>query len=102
MLEKGSYQAETRVHKSFSRRIPGCGSGTGATPMANRTCVLALIEAVKRECRRHPHRLRGVISAQGLRLLKNAGVSAIYGPGANILQVAAEILSLIQKQRAAA
>ena len=44
----------------------------------------------------------GVIPAKDYDFLKKAGVSAIYGPGTNIPAAAAEILSLIRKQRLAA
>jgi methylmalonyl-CoA mutase len=44
----------------------------------------------------------GVIPAQDYEFLKNAGVAAIFGPGTNIPKAAAEILSLIRRQRKAA
>ena len=44
----------------------------------------------------------GVIPPKDYDFLKRAGVGAIYGPGTNIPQAAAEILSLIQKHRLAA
>jgi len=44
----------------------------------------------------------GVIPPEDYAFLKQAGVNAIYGPGTNIPQAAAEILSLIQRQRPAA
>ena len=44
----------------------------------------------------------GVIPPKDYDFLKKAGVAAIYGPGTNIPHAAAEILSLIQKQRLAA
>src|SRR6476661_1345844 len=44
----------------------------------------------------------GVIPSQDHDLLKQAGVSAIYGPGTNIPKAAGEIVSLIQKHRLAA
>jgi methylmalonyl-CoA mutase len=44
----------------------------------------------------------GVIPPKDYDFLKQAGVSAIYGPGTNIPEAAAEILSLIQKRRLAA
>ncbi len=43
----------------------------------------------------------GVIPAQDYDMLYDAGVSAIYGPGTNIPEAAAEVLSLIRKKRAA-
>ncbi|MGO4127186.1 methylmalonyl-CoA mutase [Inquilinus sp. YAF38] len=44
----------------------------------------------------------GVIPPQDYETLLAAGVSAVYGPGTNIPQAAAEILALIAKARAAA
>ena len=44
----------------------------------------------------------GVIPPKDYDFLKKAGVSAIYGPGTNIPQAAAEILQLIRKQQLAA
>jgi methylmalonyl-CoA mutase len=46
--------------------------------------------------------LGGVIPPQDYDALKAAGVGAIFGPGTNILAAAAEILKLIQSQRAPA
>jgi methylmalonyl-CoA mutase len=44
----------------------------------------------------------GVIPAQDYAALTNAGVAAIFGPGTNIPQAAAEILKLIHRRRKAA
>jgi methylmalonyl-CoA mutase len=44
----------------------------------------------------------GTIPPQDYDFLKNAGVSAIFGPGTNIPAAAAEILSLIRQHRLAA
>ena len=44
----------------------------------------------------------GVIRPKHYNFPKKAGVGAIYGPGTNIPKAAAEILSLIQRRRAAA
>ena len=44
----------------------------------------------------------GVIPPQDYDALRQAGVSAIYGPGTNIPDAAHEILSLIRERRAAA
>ena len=41
----------------------------------------------------------GVIPAQDHRFLKEAGVSAIFGPGTNIPDAAADILRLIRARR---
>jgi methylmalonyl-CoA mutase len=77
--------------------------GVSSQAAAHKTLVPALIEALKREgagdilvvC-------GGVIPVKDHDFLKKAGVAAIYGPGTNIPHAAAEILSLIQKQRLAA
>jgi methylmalonyl-CoA mutase len=44
----------------------------------------------------------GVIPAKDYDFLRNAGVSAIYGPGTNIPEAAQEILGLLSARRAAA
>ena len=69
----------------------------------HKTLVPALIEALKREGAGDILVVvGGVIPPRDYAFLKNAGVSAIYGPGTNIPEAAAEILSLIQKRRLAA
>ena len=77
--------------------------GVSSQAAGHKTLVPALIEALRREsaddilvvC-------GGVIPSKDYEFLKKAGVSAIYGPGTNIPAAAAEILSLIRKQRLAA
>src|SRR5580704_13671722 len=77
--------------------------GVSSQAAAHKTLVPALIEALKREgagdilvvC-------GGVIPPADYDFLRKAGVAAIYGPGTNIPQAAAEILALIAKQRLAA
>ena len=77
--------------------------GVSTQAAGHKTLVPALIEALRHEgagdilvvC-------GGVIPPKDYDFLKRAGVSAIYGPGTNIPHAAAEILSLIQKQRLAA
>jgi methylmalonyl-CoA mutase cobalamin-binding domain/chain len=77
--------------------------GVSSQAAGHKTLVPALIEALRREgagdilvvC-------GGVIPPKDYEFLKKAGVSAIYGPGTNIPAAAAEILSLIRKQRLAA
>ncbi len=44
----------------------------------------------------------GVIPAQDYEFLRQAGVAAIYGPGTNIPEAAAEVLELIRQRRRAA
>jgi len=77
--------------------------GVSTHAAGHKTLVPALIEALRREgagdilvvC-------GGVIPPKDYDFLKRAGVAAIYGPGTNIPEAAAEILSLIQKHRLAA
>jgi methylmalonyl-CoA mutase len=77
--------------------------GVSSQAAAHKTLVPALVEALKREragdilvvC-------GGVIPPADYDFLKKSGVAAIYGPGTNIPRAAAEILSLIRKQRLAA
>jgi len=77
--------------------------GVSSQAAGHKTLVPALIDALKRDgagdimvvC-------GGVIPPQDYDFLKQAGVSAIYGPGTNIPAAAAEILSLIRQQRLAA
>src|SRR5579862_7240932 len=77
--------------------------GVSSQAAAHKTLVPALVDALKKAgagdilvvC-------GGVIPHQDYDFLKNAGVSAIFGPGTNIPAAAAEILSLIRKQRMAA
>ncbi len=77
--------------------------GVSSQAAAHKTLVPALIEALKLEgagdilvvC-------GGVIPHRDYAFLKNAGVSAIFGPGTNIPAAAAEILSLIRQHRLAA
>ena len=77
--------------------------GVSSQAAGHKTLVPALIEALKRQgagdilvvC-------GGVIPPKDYDFLRKAGVSAIYGPGTNIPQAAAEILSLIRGRRLAA
>ncbi|MGH7029989.1 MAG: methylmalonyl-CoA mutase [Stellaceae bacterium] len=77
--------------------------GVSSQAAAHKTLVPALIDALK--CQGAADILvvcGGVIPPKDYDYLKKAGVSAIYGPGTNIPKAAAEILSLIEKQRIAA
>ncbi|HVB17482.1 MAG TPA: methylmalonyl-CoA mutase [Stellaceae bacterium] len=77
--------------------------GVSSQAAAHKTLVPALIAALKQEgagdilvvC-------GGVIPHQDYDFLKQAGVSAIFGPGTNIPAAAAEILSLIRQHSLAA
>jgi methylmalonyl-CoA mutase len=74
--------------------------GVSTHAAGHKTLVPALIKALKRE--RAADILvvcGGVIPPKDYAFLKKAGVSAIYGPGTNIPQAAAEILSLIRTHR---
>jgi methylmalonyl-CoA mutase len=77
--------------------------GVSSQAAGHKTLVPALIEALRREGAGDILVVvGGVIPPKDYDFLKKAGVSAIYGPGTNIPQAAAEILSLIQKHRIAA
>jgi methylmalonyl-CoA mutase len=77
--------------------------GVSSQAAAHKTLVPALVEALRQEgaddilvvC-------GGVIPPQDYDFLKQAGVSAVFGPGTNIPAAAAEILSLIRNRRLAA
>ena len=77
--------------------------GVSSQAAGHKTLVPALISALKKEgagdilvvC-------GGVIPPADYDFMKKAGVAAIYGPGTKIPRAAAEILSLIEKQRLAA
>jgi methylmalonyl-CoA mutase len=77
--------------------------GVSSQAAAHKTLVPALIAALKEAgagdiltvC-------GGVIPRRDYDFLKQAGVSAIFGPGTNIPAAAAEILSLIRQHRLAA
>src|SRR5204863_7320119 len=77
--------------------------GVSSQAAAHKTLVPALIEALEQEgagdilvvC-------GGVIPQRDYAFLKNAGVSATFGPATNVPAAAAEILSLIRQHRMAA
>jgi methylmalonyl-CoA mutase len=77
--------------------------GVSSQAAGHKTLVPALIEALKREGAGDILVVvGGVIPPKDYDYLKKAGVSAIFGPGTNIPKAAAEILSLVRKQRIAA
>src|SRR6202021_1896983 len=77
--------------------------GVSSQAAAHKTLVPALIAALKREGGGDILVVCGGGTPPGdYSFPKRAGVAAIYGPGTNIPHAAAEILSLIQKQRLAA
>ena len=77
--------------------------GVSSLAAGHMTLVPELIAALAREGGAHIRiALGGVIPPQDHAALKEAGVGAIFGPGTNILAAAAEILKLIQSQRAVA
>ena len=77
--------------------------GVSSQAAGHRTLVPALVEALRAlgasdiavVC-------GGVIPAQDHTLLRSAGVSAIYGPGAHIPAAAAEVLEVVKRHRLAA
>ena len=77
--------------------------GVSSQAAGHKTLVPALIEALKNEGAGDILVVvGGVIPPKDYDFLKRAGVSAIYGPGTNIPEAAAEILSIIRTQRLAA
>jgi len=77
--------------------------GVSSLAAGHATLVPALIEALQAQGGAHIRiALGGVIPPQDYAALKAAGVGAIFGPGTNILAAAAELLKLIQTQRAVA
>ncbi|HEV8013977.1 MAG TPA: methylmalonyl-CoA mutase [Stellaceae bacterium] len=77
--------------------------GVSSLAAGHMTLVPALIAALAAQGGAHIRvALGGVIPPQDYAPLKAAGVGAIFGPGTNILAAAAEILKLIQTQRAVA
>ncbi len=75
--------------------------GVSSLAAGHTTLVPALIAALAAANGAHIRiALGGVIPPQDYAALKEAGVGAIFGPGTNILAAAAEILKLIQSQRA--
>ncbi|HXR86234.1 MAG TPA: methylmalonyl-CoA mutase [Stellaceae bacterium] len=77
--------------------------GVSSLAAGHTTLVPALIQALRAQGGAHIRvALGGVIPPQDYAALKAAGVGAIFGPGTNILAAAAEILKLIQSQRAVA
>src|SRR6516165_5322589 len=77
--------------------------GVSSQAAGHKTLVPALIETLKREGAGDILVVvGGVIPPKDYDFLKRAGVSAVFGPGTNIPQAAAEILSLIEKRRLAA
>ncbi|HXE28306.1 MAG TPA: methylmalonyl-CoA mutase [Stellaceae bacterium] len=77
--------------------------GVSSLAAGHTTLVPALIQALQTHGGAHIRvALGGVIPPQDYAAIRAAGVGAIFGPGTNILAAAAEILKLIQSQRAPA
>jgi methylmalonyl-CoA mutase len=77
--------------------------GVSSLAAGHTTLIPALIAALNEAGGAHIRvALGGVIPPQDYAALRAAGVGAIFGPGTNILAAAAEILKLIQSQRAPA
>jgi methylmalonyl-CoA mutase len=74
--------------------------GVSSQAAGHKTLVPALIEALRAEGAGEILVVAGgVIPPQDYDALRAAGVAAIYGPGTNIPAAAAEILSLIERQK---
>jgi methylmalonyl-CoA mutase len=90
---------EEAAHEAVARDVDVIGVSSLAA--GHSTLVPALIAALQAQGGAHIRiALGGVIPPQDYAALKAAGVGAIFGPGTNILAAAAEILRLIQSQRA--
>jgi methylmalonyl-CoA mutase len=77
--------------------------GVSSQAAGHKTLVPELIEQVRRMGGSDIQIVcGGVIPPQDYEFLRKSGVAAIYGPGTNIPQAAAEILSLLRQKRAAA
>ena len=77
--------------------------GVSSQAAGHRSLVPALIDALRGlEASDIAVVCGGVIPAQDHALLRSAGVSAIYGPGAHIPAAAAEVLEVVRRHRLAA
>ncbi|MDE0460687.1 MAG: methylmalonyl-CoA mutase [Chromatiales bacterium] len=77
--------------------------GVSSQAAGHRSLVPALIEALRGlDASDIAVVCGGVIPAQDHALLRSAGVSAIYGPGAHIPAAAAEVLEVVRRHRLAA
>ena len=77
--------------------------GVSSQAAGHRSLVPALVEALRGfDASDIAVVCGGVIPAQDHALLRSAGVSAIYGPGAHIPAAAAEVLELVRRHRLAA
>jgi len=77
--------------------------GVSSQAAGHKTLVPQLIEALRAEGARDVVVVvGGVIPQSDYGFLEAAGVSAVFGPGSNIPQAAARILSLVRERRAAA
>ena len=74
--------------------------GVSSLAAGHKTLVPALIDELKRQGADDILVIAGgVIPPQDYDFLKKAGVAAIYGPGTNIVEAAAELLSLVKARR---
>ena len=77
--------------------------GVSSQAAGHRTLVPALIDALRAlDAADVAVVCGGVIPAQDHAMLRSAGVSAIYGPGAHIPAAAAEVLEVVKRHRLAA
>ena len=77
--------------------------GVSSQAAGHKTLVPALVEALRAlDAPDIAVVCGGVIPPQDYAMLRSAGVSAIYGPGAHIPAAAAEVLEVVKQQRLAA
>ena len=77
--------------------------GVSSQAAGHKTLVPALVEALRAlDATDIAVVCGGVIPPQDYAMLRSAGVSAIYGPGAHIPAAAAEVLDVVKQQRLAA
>ncbi|MFZ5608236.1 MAG: methylmalonyl-CoA mutase [Pseudomonadota bacterium] len=77
--------------------------GVSSLAAGHKTLVPELIDALRRQGADDILViLGGVVPQQDYAFLKEAGVAAIFGPGTNIVDAAADVLSLLERQRPAA
>ena len=77
--------------------------GVSSQAAGHKTLVPALVEALRAlDATDIAVVCGGVIPPQDYAMLRSAGVSAIYGPGAHIPAAAAEVLEVVKQQRLAA
>jgi methylmalonyl-CoA mutase len=77
--------------------------GASSQAAGHKTLVPELIEALRAQgAEEILVVVGGVIPPKDYKMLKSAGVAAVYGPGTNIPEAAREVLGLVRKVRKAA